>query len=85
MAHQPQIKRTHLQPCRYPSPKHKKPHQMCTHKKLAKQQNNVLKSQITKRYLRSHNKGLHPMQKNSNLFTLELVVAKLFTKLDYPN
>jgi hypothetical protein len=58
-------------------------HTKCAHKKLAKQQNNVLKSQITKRDLRSHNKGLHP--KCDKIQTLELVLAKLPTKLDYPN
>jgi hypothetical protein len=46
-----------------------KTHQMCTHKKLAKQQNNVLKSQITKRNFKSHNKGFNPKSKKVRTYS----------------
>jgi hypothetical protein len=62
MAHQPkskEINRNH--PCiQAHNTKTKESHQMCTHKKLAKQQNNVLIFQITKKDLRFDNKGLYP-------------------------
>jgi hypothetical protein len=62
MAHQPKSKELTFNHAsvQAQNTKNKKPHQMCTYKKLVKQENNVLKSQITKRGLRSHKKGLHP-------------------------
>jgi hypothetical protein len=70
MVHQPKFKRIHLQTIKHknPSLEQRKTwnHTRCAkwklwkHIKITKQKNNVLKSQITKSNLKSHNKGLYP-------------------------